>query len=40
MVVGHDRNSPVRVPTPEKLDLFDGDVEIITGMDDEKHWLV
>jgi hypothetical protein len=40
MVIGHDRNSPARVSAPEKHDLFDRDVEIITGMDDEKQWLV
>jgi hypothetical protein len=38
---GSERQSRVaRVPTPEKLDLFDGDVKIIAGMDDEKQWLV
>jgi hypothetical protein len=33
--IGYDSDAPVRVTTSEKLDLFNGGVEIVARMDDE-----
>jgi hypothetical protein len=39
-VVGHDRNSTIRVLFPEEFDLFDCGGKIITGMDNDKQLVL
>jgi hypothetical protein len=35
-MIGHNDNAPTRILISHKVDLFDGEIKVIAGMDNQK----